>query len=594
MIESLPFKLTIASGVCIAVLLPFYYLLGYSVLNLINSLWHYKFKQSFKFKFEDVLVASLAILSLIAIACKIVGVFPQIKLIWQLSTIAFIICLSLGFITSKIAKVTPQFPLPSIRHSFVWLLLFSVYALRSLIKARSLDEAQYIPSRFNTDIFLYIRRSIVFLSQPAKLHSENNETILDILYNSPKLLSTLVYTTFTKISGDIGIAATIATSMVLAAIVLKYLLLIKTAKNSSHTLIISAAAGLIIFQPVWCWLQDQFYWSNLLCIYLLVYTLQDLFTSKSLDRFWLIKYAIAGVALAGFYPSQIPFFCLAAIAGVVFQSGLTVRSRNRYLIFIVAISIAVLCLFYTQYLDTGEVVKHFDLTDAKHGQNLNYIPFWSFLSFVPKTGGTPKDLGAILLISGSLLLAAIAIRYCLQTVPDWANWFKLLFGLYFLYSVSYLLLPGEYRQSKFFFTYIVPLIAFCFIKVVNQGELKRQKIVRFLLPILAVFVTIESFDKPYKPHVSSEISPVIAEVKTQNKPLTVYTDDGSIAHGYYYFAYQLRQLDWQLFTGCPQSTDLESITGDRTLVIARSCPKIVIPSALKNDVLYPDINGDDN
>lgn len=591
MIESLAFKLIAASALCIAVLLPFYYLLGYSVLSFVSSVWHYRSKHSWEFTFEDVPIAALALLSSIVVGCKVAGVFPQIELIWQLSTIAFIICLSLSLCLAKIGRIKPQLPLPSWKPSLIWVILFVIYLGRSLIKARSLESAQYLPSRFNTDIFLYIRRSIVFLSQAERSHTENGDRLLDILYNSPKLLSTLVYTTFTKISGDIGIAASIVTSIVLAAIVLKYLLLLGK-YSSGITWVNCGLAGLIIFQPVWCWLQDQFYWSNLLCIYLLVYLLQNLVDSSSIERTWLIRYTLALIALAGFYPSQIPFFCLATGIGISFQADLAAKTRHRYLIASLGIAIAILCLFSTQYFDTSEVVKHFDLTDAKHGQNLNYIPFWAWWYFEPRTGGTPKDLGAVLLIAGSLLLAAIAIRYCWQTLPRRSNWFKLLLILYLLYSLSYLLLPGEYRQSKFFFTYIVPLIVFCAIEWVGQTRLKRQRIFRLLVPALAVYVAIKSFDKPYKPHVAGEISQVIANLKP-NQPLTIYTDDGSIAHGYYYFAYRLRHQDFELFTGCPASEDLQSLDRRRQAIVAKSCPQIEIPADLEDKIIYPNINGAD-
>ena len=578
----LVFKL-LRSSFSICLLLPLYYLLGYGVLSVVNGV----FKRSFEFKFEDVLVASLATLSFIVIGCKLVRVYPEIELIGQIAAIVAIACLILGLSLSKLNKIELRFPLPNVRYSIIWLALFNVYLLRAVIKARTLADAIYIPSRFNTDIFLYIRRSIVFLAQAGRSHSENGQTILDILYNSPKLLSTVVYTTFTRVSGDIGIAATLVTSIVLAAITLKCLCLIN--ERGKYKLVTYATAALIIFQPIWCWLQDQFYWSNLLCIYLLIYILEDLLTSKPIDR-WLIKYTLALTALAGFYPSQIPFFCLAAIAGLLFHPDI-IRPR-RYLLSVIGIAIVILCLFSTQYLDTNEVVKHFDLTDAKHGQNFNYIAFWTFLYFVPKTGGTPKDIGAILLISGSLLLAAIAIRYCFRAIPAQSGWFKLLFALYFLYSASYLLLPGEYRQSKFFFTYIVPLIVWCLIKVVNENRFRRKKPIQIILPALAVFVMVNSFDKPYKPHVSSQISTVITQAKANNKPLTVYTADGSIAHGYYYLAYQLRQLDFQLFTGCPQLADLESIQGDRTIIIAESCPKVT--SSVRDKIIYTDINGEND
>ena len=600
MAESLIVRLVRSSLLCILVLLPCYYLLGYSVLNAIACCWHQRFDQSQDFKFEDILVSAIATLALILIGCKVVGVFPQIQLIFVLSVVISMVCLVGSWVYRGFSGLTAainlkgSFPLPNWRHLLLGLLLFTIYLVRTLVKAKSLADAQYIPSRFNTDIFLYIRRSIVFLGDQAQIQSENGQPIIDILYNSPKLLTTLIYSSFTYVSGDIGVAATIITSLVLTAIALKYLTLIKTASGFNSAPATLALATLIIFQPVWCWLQDQFYWSNLLCIYLLIYVLEDLILARQIQSNYLGKLAIALIALAGFYPSQLPFFMLAAMAGIVFHPDLAAKSRYRYLLSIFLMTMAIACLFFTQYLATGEVFQHFNLADAEHGQNLNYIPFWSLLDYTPRTGGTPKDFGAILLISASLIVGLFVVRYCIKRIPTTANWFRLLYALYAVYSISYLVLPGEYRQSKFFFTYIVPLIVFCVLKVVLQTSLSNKPVFKILFAVLAVYVAIKSLLKPYKPHVSREISRAIATVQSLDKPTLIYMYEGSIAHGYYYFAYQIKNLDFELISGCPHTSESNLIELEQhTIVVDTACPPITDNLKLQYPVIYTDINGDD-
>ncbi|MEL6909923.1 MAG: hypothetical protein AAFO85_06915 [Cyanobacteria bacterium J06598_4] len=588
-------RLITLSLLCILVLFPCYYLLGYSVLRAIACFWDLRFNQSLNYKFEDVLVTAIATLSLILISCKVVGVFPQIHLVWLISMGIAIACLLWIFVSTRVFKIKPgsthPLPLPNGQYVLSGLLLLAIYLVRVLIKAKTLADAQYIPSRFNTDIFLYIRRSIVFLGDSARLQSENGQSIIDILYDSPKLLSTLIYSSFTHISGDIGIAATVVTSLILTAIGCKYLTLIIKTPGFNYSPTTLALAALVVFQPVWCWLQDQFYWSNLVCIYLLIYVLEDLITARQITRNYLLKLAIALTALAGFYPSQLPFFMAAAMAGIVFHPTLETKRRYRYLLSVPAITMAIACLFFTQYLATGEVFQHFNLADANHGQDLNYIPFWSILDYTPRTGGTPKDLGAMILISASLIVGLFVVRYSIKTVPCQANWFRLLYALYAVYSISYLVLPGEYRQSKFFFTYIVPLIVFCAIEVILHTSLKHKSVFKILLCTLAIYVAFKSFLKPYKPHVSSKISEAIAAVQSLNQPTTVYMHEGSIAHGYYYFAYQIRNLDFKLISGCPQASDLGS--GDRrTLVVDTAC-QITDNAELQSSVIYTDINGDD-
>lgn len=595
MTELLIYKLFSSSLLSIIVLTPLYYLLGYSTLGIINSLWHARFNKSYRFKFEDIFVSAIATLSIIIIICKVVGVYPQILLIFKLSIAISIIFLILGFGYSLSSGIKYQLPLPSRKYVFVWLFLFSNYLIRAVIKARSLGMAEYTPSRFNTDLFLYMRRGIVFLGDGTQVQLENGQTMLEILYNSPKLLSSLIYASFTYVIDDIGIAATVVTSVVLTTIILKYLVLIKVESNSNYNIPILALIILIIFQPVWCWLQDQFYWSNLLCIYLLIYALEDLLTSTNIKKNYLVKFAIAIIALAGFYPSQLPFFMVAALLGITLYRSLHKKNRYQYLLAIVLITIVIGCLFITQYLDTGEVIKHFDISDAEHGQDFNYIPFWSFLDFIPKTGGTPQDFGAFLLITASMITGFFTTKYCIKAVPFNANWFKLLLGIYAVYSVSYLLLPGEYRQSKFFFTYIVPLIVFCSIKILIHSNLHKYRAFKIILSILAIYVAIKSFLKPYKPHVSSTIRSTIETVQSLHQPTLIYMDNSQITHGYYYFAYQIKNLDFQLISGCPQTSDLAAIDPNiNTLAISSSCPAIGIPPKLQTKILETNISGQDH
>jgi hypothetical protein len=113
------------------------------------------------------------------------------------------------------------------------------------------------------------------------------------------------------------------------------------------------------------------------------------------------------------------------------------------------------------------------------------------------------------------------------------------------------------------------------------------------LSALAVYVGVKSCLKPYKPHVSSEIVSAIATVNSLHKPTVIYMDEESIAYGYYYFAYQIRNLDFQLISRCPQAFELNSLDSDgkKTVVIANSCPRIAIKTALQPKIIYTDING---
>ena len=342
-------------------------------------------------------------------------------------------------------------------------------------------------------------------------------------------------------------------------------------------------------------MQDQFFWSNILCIYLLIYALEDLWQSPQIDRKFPLKFAIAIFALMGFYPSQLPFFLLAGGIGLWLHPNLNRKNLQKHLLNILGISAIAFGLFISQFLNTDEVVKHFDISDAVHGQNIGYIPFWSILDVVPKTGGTPKDLGGIILIVVSSTIGFLVTRYCIKLIPSLKPYFNLAFILYGVYSLSYLILPGAYRQSKFFFIYILPLIVFCWIKVLLNRDLKRRKTIKTLLAILAVYVSINSFTKPYKPHVNQEISTAIEKIKLLNQPITFYTNTGSIAHGYYYFAYQLRSLDFQLMPHCPSPEELNaSDNGLNTIVIAKSCPAIPTQSPLQARIFYTNINGLDN
>jgi hypothetical protein len=114
--------------------------------------------------------------------------------------------------------------------------------------------------------------------------------------------------------------------------------------------------------------------------------------------------------------------------------------------------------------------------------------------------------------------------------------------------------------------------------------------VQILLSVLAIYVAVKTSLKSYQPHVSSKISSAIATVNSLHKPTVIYMDEGSIATGYYYFAYQIRNLDFQLISGCPQALELNSLAReDKTLVVASSCPKIAVKTALQPKIIYTDI-----
>ena len=590
--ESLLLRLFTLSSLCVIALLPAYYLLGYSTLGIVNSIQHLRSHRSYIFKFEDILIASIATLSLIIISCKIARLFPTIQLILNLSIIVSLVFTLVKLLSYKFNSIHDKFPLPNWRYVVFWCILFVNYLIRSIVKARTLTDAQYIPSRFHTDIFWYIRRSWIFLGQPSHLQFENDQSILDILYASPKLLSTLIYATFTYVSNDIGVSGTIVTSIVLASITVKYIILIRNNQNFDYSLVTLALIALVIFQPILGWMQDQFLWSNLLCIYLLIYTLEDLLVSSQFNSKSLVKFAISMIALAGFYPAQLPFFMIAWMIGLVFHPQIKKNRLKKHISSSFLITIAIFCLFITQYFDTDEVMQRFNVLDTHLGLNIRYISFWSILDLIPKTGGTPRNLGTIVLITISLTIGLTTTRYCIKLAPSFDKWFKLLFALYTVYSCSYIILPGAYRQSKFLFTYIVPLIVFCLIKIVLDGDLKKRKFIKILLPLIAIYVSINSFIQPYKPHVSKEIATVIEDIKLRNNPIIFYTSSGSIAHGYYYFAFQLRDLDFQLIGGCPEKKDLEPIDSTmNTVIIAESCPKITMKPQLQSQIIYTNING---
>ena len=133
------------------------------------------------------------------------------------------------------------------------------------------------------------------------------------------------------------------------------------------------------------------------------------------------------------------------------------------------------------------------------------------------------------------------------------------------------------------------------VQTLIQPNLQNNKIIKIVLPILGIYVAISSFTNPYKPHVTQNISPQIAQIKTNNLPVVIYSNSGSIAHGYYFLASQISNLDFQVIPQCPQQSDLKtSSNSNNTIVVAESCPQLELSEAIKDRVIYTSINGLDN
>lgn len=551
------------------------FFLGYFSLNLIIKIIETvtKSKINWCFKIEDIIVTSLAILSLILIAFKYFNLPPTLHLI----SLAALCCLVSIFIALPIYliifshkylfKNTYLFSLqkPVLSNCFLFSTIFLLYLVRALFKAKDFQEIVYIPSRYNTDIFLYLRRISVFLGeQTYSNHQYNNVSVQNILYDSPKLLSSFIYAAFTNRFQSLSIAGTVLTSLILTAIIFKYILLLS--KNNFAKPFYIAILIFLFFFPAFSWLQDQFYLSNLLYLYLLIYGLSDFFLSDSFNHKTILKYGISLVAVAGFYPSQIPFFALAATLLLVLVEG---KLSIRHILKICLLTIITILIFLPQYTATSEVVQHFNLIDAKHGVNFSYIPFWSILNVVPKPGGFKVDFSSVALVIFSILLTVFVIKYLAKNNIQIAKYLYIGGFLYIVYSLSFIAIPGSYRQGKFLITYIIPLLLFCAIRIITSIKI-HNKIATAVMIILAIYVSWNSLDRKYKSHINRETQQTINYIIKQNKPVAFYYKN--LDHRYYYFSYQLRNYPLKMVDRCPSDEEIKAILpSSQTIVIAQAC-----------------------
>lgn len=330
---------------------------------------------------EDILVATLSGLSLILITFKNLKIVPTLTSIGTVTTAFILVMAVLILIREKLSKTEfslsqlnlLEFKQPSLNNFYLSLCILCFYLLRALFKAKDFGEIVYIPSRYNTDIFLYLRRISVFLSDNVAInHQYDGVAAIDILYDSPKLLSSLSYAIFTAIFNHSGIAGTVLTSLILTAIVFKYILLIQK-KYSDFRLLYISIVIYLFFQPALSWLQDQFYLSNLLYLYLLIYAVEDLILEQGENKI-ILKFCLSEIAILGFYPSQLPFLTLASLILVALDKQ-QLSSKIANIIRISTITILSSLIFLPQYLATTEVRQHFNLADSQHGINFVYIPF---------------------------------------------------------------------------------------------------------------------------------------------------------------------------------------------------------------------------
>lgn len=529
------------------------------------------------FKLEDIVVAGLSSLSLLLIVGKLLNINPYLKLIFTV-IVGFII-ITVGILLIKIKffsqdKLISVFYLlriqqPQKKNSYYFLGIFFFYLFRAFLKAKSFSEVEYIPSRYNTDIFLYLRRISIFLDSNAGFnHQYDGVKGIVVLYDSPKLLSSLIYAIFTNIFNHPGIAGTILTSIILTAIILKYVLLI-TEIYSRSKIFYFVVITFILFQPALSWLQDQFHLSNLLYIYLLIYTVEDFFVAKAIDRKILLKFTLASIATAGFYPSQLPFLTLATVVLLLLTEEKR-ANKIKDIVSILTIAIAIFITFISQYIDTTEVTHHFNLTDSIHGINFVYVPFWSLLSLVPKAGGLKVSIDSIFLVVVSIVLTIVTTKYLISKNIFPTKYLSLTAFLYITYSVSFLIFPGSYRQGKFFLTYIIPLALFCFLKILIRAKVERNKLVIAIAIILAIHISWNSLNRKYKSHIPKTIEQTIERLQNQTRPIFIYSN--STEHKYYYLSYQLRNNNLSIINRCPSTTELTSnLQQDKAIVISKNC-----------------------
>lgn len=522
---------------------------------------------------EDIIVASLSGLSLILIIYKSLTIVPLLAsigivttsfiLVTFLSTLIFYKVFSLNYRLLKPIFLYVQ--LPQLKHFYWFSSIFILYLLRAFFKAKDITETIYISSRYNTDIFLYLRRISVFLNENVAWHHQyDGVAAIDILYDSPKLLSSLIYAIFTDIFKHPGIAGTILTSLILTAIVLKYILLLQDSYTHNKLLYISVII-FVFFLPAFSWLQDQFYLSNLLYLYLLIYAVEDLLIGKYENKI-VFKFGISAIATAGFYPSQLPFLMGATVILLL----LSKQKRSSKVINIIKVSVITfltLLIFLPQYLATTEVTQHF-IVNSQLGVNLVYTPFWSILTLVPKPGGFKISIGSITLIIFSIIICVTTAQYLARKFKIIARYLYLSSLLYIIYSLSFLIFTGSYRQGKFFVTYIIPLILFCFIKIITQ--IKSKTIVTAIMLLLTIYVGYNSLDRKYKSHLSHDIQLTIEEIKKLDKPVVIYK--ASLDHRFYYLSFQLKKLPLNIITHCPSLKEIEdNIKTESTNLVSSAC-----------------------
>jgi hypothetical protein len=585
--ENLIGHLTIATFKCLLIILPLFYCIGLSNLYLVTYLVR-SIAPNYNlavFTNEDILVASLAFFSVVIYCLKINHTFPSLNLIFAIALGFCLLACLLWLLTKR------QFTLPlkntNLGKINIIVVVFLIYLIRALFKARSLGDVPYIPTRSNTDIFLYLRRISVFLSDPQLSdRSYNSVLALDILYASPKLLSSFVYAVFARICDDPGIAGTILTSFILAVIVSKYIYIFQQSRYFNYKIIYCAVLVFWVFYPSLSYLQDQFYYSNLLSVYLLLYCLQDFFQEQKVRSISFFKFILTSIAVTGFYPSQLPFFAASyCLCALLFTSSYL--PKKKYFIYTSIATLIIGLFFFGQYTKTTETLAHFNLFDAEHGVNLVYMPIWALLYLTPKPGAVPKDLGSFLLISVSLIITLVLFEYLSRKNKYYNNYYRLFSFLYLLYSLAYLILPGSYRQGKFLLLYIIPLGIYCFLKAIDNERLAKNKVTIFLSFILAVYVCWSSLGRGYENHLNIAYLELVKQSSSEVRSIQVYNPAEDISYTDIYLANQFPNIRFELIDRCP-SIDVQNWqkVKNSITIISQKCPKITLPKELNSKIIY--------
>lgn len=593
--ENLIVNMTIATFKCLVIILPIFYCIGTSSLYLVTYLvrssapnYHLGVVTN-----EDILIGSLAFFSVVIYCLKIIYIFPSLNLIFAIALVFCLLACLLWLLTKR------QFTLPLKNTNLLKIniiaVVFIIYLVRALIKARSLENVPYIPTRSNTDIFLYLKRISVFLSN-TQLGDRNYNGVsaLDNLYASPKLLSSFVYAIFTYISQDPGIAATILTSLILAAIVSKYISVFKQKNGLTSRLLYCTLLTILVFQPSLTYLQDQFYYSNLLYVYLLIYCLQDFFQEQKARSLSLLKFILVAVAITGFYPSQLPFlaasYCLCVFSLIFFEF-----SKNKYCLKVLIATSLIGILFFGQYTQAEETLTHFNVFDSEHGVNLVYMPIWSLLYLTPKPGAVPKDLGSFLLISASLILSLVFCEYLSRKNTIQNKYFRLFSFLYLAYSSAFFILPGSYRQGKFLLIYIIPLGIYCFLKAIdNHQRLVKNKVFVFFTFVIALYIFWSSSTKNYQNHLDSNYIKLVERISSQTQSIQVYNPENTASYTDIYLAERLPKIDFVFLNSCPSNnTKNWKETETTTFFISEKCPKNIFYLRSNRKIVYVNFKNDD-